>query len=97
MTNEEIIRRQREHREHQARLPLALDEANLALQRVADGELVQLTPSALSTLLREIALLQAARKQASQDMRDEQREGQHAAAAAFSEGRHEGLNEGRGW
>jgi hypothetical protein len=97
LTNTEIWRRQQEHRAHIAAVPGALDEASLALQQCADGELVQLTPPTVATLVREVQRLQAELKRAHQDMRDEQREAQRAAGEAYSEGRHEGLSEGRGW
>ncbi|MGE4243675.1 hypothetical protein [Ramlibacter sp.] len=95
--NLEIWRAQQAAKAHREAVPGALDEANLALQQVADGELVQLTPPTLATLVREVARLQAALKRANEDLRDEQREGQRAAGEAYSEGRHEGLSEGRGW
>jgi hypothetical protein len=104
MTNEEIWKRQQEYRAHMAAVPAALEAARGATfgfngEPLGDGEEPGsgLTCAALRTLIAEVERLRAALKQANQDMRDEQREGQYAAGAAYSEGRHEGLREGRGW
>lgn len=98
MTNEEIWKRQQEHRAHLAAVPDALAEAKAATEYIADGrQPVSLHAHSVRTLVREVKRLQAALKQAAQDLRDEQREAQHSASAAFAEGRHEGVREGRGW
>jgi hypothetical protein len=104
VTNEEIWRMQRERRAHLAAVPGALEQARRVLtdfngQPVADGEPPQegLTGGQLRTLVKEVERLQLALKRANDDLRDEQREGQRAAGDAFSEGRHEGLQEARGY
>jgi hypothetical protein len=97
MTNEEIVKLQRDAAAHRTKLPMAVATAREACEGWPGHRLVELPAGNLATLLREIERLQLALKRANDDLRDEQREGQHAAASAFSEGRHEGLNEGRGW
>lgn len=104
MTNEEIWKLQQERRAHLAAVPHALEHAKVLLidydgSEIPEGQSPRdgLTAGELRTLVKEVERLQAALKRAHQDLRDEQREAQHAAASAFSEGRHEGLQEGRGY
>jgi hypothetical protein len=100
MTNEEIWKRQQEHRAHMAAVPFAMKHARDLLADADTDQSIHATKvdvDKLRTLVREVERLQAALKQANQDMRDEQREGQRAAGEAYAEGRHEGLSEGRGW
>jgi flagellar biosynthesis/type III secretory pathway protein FliH len=51
----------------------------------------------LATLLQEISRLTQQAKRLNEDLRDEAREAQHAASSAYSEGRHEGMREARGY
>lgn len=103
MTNEEIWKRQQEHRAHVAAVPEAIarakaaTEADAAFAALPNDERPRdcLTAGHVRTLVREVERLQAALKQANQDLRDEQREAQHAASSAYSEGRHDGMQEGR--
>lgn len=104
MTNEELWKWQQAHRAHLAAVPGALEQARRVLidfngLPVADGEapLDGLTAGQLRTLVREVERLQTALKRANDDLRDEQREAQHAASSAYTEGRHDGIEEGRGW
>jgi flagellar biosynthesis/type III secretory pathway protein FliH len=99
MTNEEIVKRQREYREHAAAVPVAVNSAKSVIEHfVSDPALpVEIPGHVLKTLVKEVERLQAAHKQALQDIRDEAREAQHSAASAYTEGRHDGLDEGRGW
>lgn len=100
MTNEEIWKLQQEHRAHMVAVPHAMKHASdLLADANTDQSIhaIKVDVDKLRTLVREIERLQAALKQANQDMRDEMREAQRAAGEAYSEGRHEGLQEGRGW
>ena len=102
MTNEEIWKIQRAARAHREAVPVALGTAKALLldddcnDRKDDAE-VTIPAGQLRTLVAEVDRLQAALRRANEDLRDEQREGQYAAAAAHSEGRAEGLQEGRGY
>ncbi len=104
MTNEEIWKWQKDQRAHLAAVPAALEAAKAVLtdfngQPLTGSELPLdgLTAGTLRTLVREVERLQAQVKQAAQDLRDEQREGRYAASSAYSEGRHDGISESRGY
>lgn len=100
MTNEELWQRQQQHRAHMAAVPIALDCAKSILSHPScpGPELpVEVPAHVLETLVAEVERLQVALKRAHQDLRDEQREAQHAAGAAYSEGRHDGMSESRGY
>lgn len=104
MTNEQIWKRQQEHRAHLAAVPGAMGAAKAMVidlngVPMADTETPRqgLTCGQVRTLVKEVERLQAEVKRAAQDLRDEQREAQHAAGAAYSEGRHDGIEESRGY
>lgn len=104
MTNAEIIERQRAARAHQAAVPGALDTARAALVDLEgqamgndDPPRCSLRAGHLRTLLAEIDRLQLAVKRLNEDLRDEAREAGHSAASAYSEGRHDGMSEARGF
>ena len=101
MTNEEIIRMQREATAHREAVPGALRQAHAVLSYfngrdncLLDGGM---TAGTLRTLVKEVERLQAALKQANQDIRDEQREARYSAANAYADGRHDGIEESRGY
>jgi sialic acid synthase SpsE len=102
MTNEEIIKLQRDAKAHREAVPGALAQAKLMIARkeaeeAADVFSIGLESHTLRTLVKEIERLQAALKQANQDARDEEREARHSAAAAYTDGRHDGIEESRGY
>jgi predicted RNA-binding protein with PIN domain len=105
MTNEEIIqiiRMQREAKAHHEAVPGALAQAKLMIARKEAEEAedvfsIGLESHTLRTLVKEVERLQAALKQANQDARDEEREARHSAGAAYAEGRHDGIEESRGY
>lgn len=101
MTNKEIWEWQQEQRKHLALVPLAVANVGERLidfngQPMADNEAPRdgIICAELRVLLKEIERLQAALKRANEDLRDEEREGRHAAGAAYAEGRHDALREG---
>jgi hypothetical protein len=97
MTNAEIIEMQRAARAHLVKLPMAVETAKQAIEGKPGHELVELPAGNLSTLLKEIDRLLRLTCRLNEDLRDEAREGQHAAASAYSEGRHEGMRDARGY
>jgi signal transduction protein with GAF and PtsI domain len=96
VTNEEVIAHQRAAKAHREALPGAVAEAKAAIQE-DDKQVVCLFTASVRTLLHEVERLQAALKRANDDLRDEQREAQHAASSAYTEGRHDGIEETRVW
>lgn len=102
MTNEEIWKAQRAARAHREAVPRVLGTAKALLLADDFTDLpsdapVTIQAGQLRTLVDEVDRLQAALRRANDDLRDEQREGQRAAAESFGEGRHEGLQEARGY
>jgi hypothetical protein len=104
MTNSEILAQQAAHRAHLAAVPPAIEAARAALADLHGDPIEPTMPvrcifntGSLRTLLAELERLQRQVAALRQGLRDEQREAQYAAATAHSEGRHEGLREGRGF
>lgn len=78
MTNQEIIDRQRAAREHQERLPEAIEEAKLSVSGPAKPDDHRaphdnLTAGHVRTLLREIERLQAGMKLLQEDLKESER------------------------
>ena len=103
MANEDFHAKYRAHQAHMAAVPLAIQHLRGLLtdfdgSDIPDGQapLDGVTAGELRTVLNEVERLQAALKQAHQDMREEQREFQREARDIAAEARWQGQEETRG-